>query len=123
MEHLEKTRNDLTVHYDQREGFSITSVKTGFKYELLEMKSYEGSATSNMVMVAIAIDGIGYVGMLDYIFGANDIETMVDECLNMVEDFENSDKKPIDIMKEYIIDCESQISDQVYNNAKKYLLI
>lgn len=122
MLHLEKTRNDLTLCYNQKDGCSITSTKTDFKYELLEMKCYEGTATSNMVMVAIAIEGIGYVGMLDYIFGANDVETMVDECLDMVEDFENGDKKPIDVMKEYIIDCESQISDQVYTNAKQYLL-
>ena len=122
MLHLEKTRNDLTLCYNQKDGCSITSTKTGFKYELLEMKCYEGTATSNMVMIAISIENIGYVGMLDYIFGANDVETMVDECLNMVEDFENGDKKPIDVMKEYIIDCESQISDQVYTNAKQYLL-
>lgn len=122
MLHLEKTRNDLTLHYEQKDGCLITSAKTCFKYELLEMKCYEGTATSNMVMVAISIEGIGYVGMLDYIFGADDAETMVDNCLDMVEDFENGDKKPIDVMKEYIIDCEGQLSDQVYTNAKKYLL-
>ena len=89
---------DLELHYSDSEGYVIKSRKTGLIYDLLEMVSYGGKASSDMVMISIANENEGYVGMLDYIFGATDKDATLDYCLDLVNDFEEGLKKPIDIM-------------------------
>ena len=89
---------DLELHHSDSEGYVIKSKKTGLIYDLLEMVSYGGSASSDMVMISIANEDEGYVGMLDYIFGASDKDATIDFCLDLVNDFEEGFKKPIDIM-------------------------
>ena len=89
---------DLELHYSGSEGYAIKSKKTGLTYDLLEMVSYGGSTSSDMVMISIANENEGYVGMLDYIFGATDKDATLDFCLNIVSDFEEGLKKPLDIM-------------------------
>ena len=89
---------DLELHYSDSEGYVIKSKKTGLIYDLLEMVSYGGSASSDMVMISIANESEGYIGMLDYIFGASDKDATLDFCLNIVSDFEEGLKKPLDIM-------------------------
>ena len=90
--------NDLELHHSDSEGYVIKSKKTGLTYDLLEMVSYGGKASSDMVMISIANENEGYIGMLDYIFGASDKDAALDFCLNMVSDFEEGLKKPLDIM-------------------------
>lgn len=89
---------DLELHYSDSEGYVIKSKKTGLIYDLLEMVSYGGSSSSDVVMISIANESEGYIGMLDYIFGASDKDATLDFCLNMVSDFEEGLKKPLDIM-------------------------
>ena len=89
---------DLELHYSGSEGYAIKSKKTGLTYDLLEMVSYGGSTSSDMVMISIANESEGYIGMLDYIFGASDKDATLDFCLDLVNDFEAGLKKPIDIM-------------------------
>ena len=89
---------DLELHHSDSEGYVIKSKKTGLTYDLLEMVSYGGSASSDIVMISIANENEGYIGMLDYIFGASDKDATLDFCLNMVSDFEEGLKKPLDIM-------------------------
>ena len=89
---------DLELHYSDSEGYVIKSKKTGLIYDLLETVSYGGKASSDMVMISIANESEGYIGMLDYIFGASDKDATLDFCLNIVSDFEEGLKKPIDIM-------------------------
>ena len=89
---------DLELHYSDSEGYVIKSKKTGLTYDLLEMVSYGGSTSSDMVMISIANEDEGYVGMLDYIFGATDKDATLEFCLDLVNDFEKGLKKPIDIM-------------------------
>ena len=89
---------DLELHHSDSEGYVIKSKKTGLIYDLLEMVSYGGSSSSDMVMISIANENEGYIGMLDYIFGATDKDATLDFCLNMVSDFEEGLKKPLDIM-------------------------
>ena len=89
---------DLELHYSDLEGYVIKSRKTGLIYDLLEMVSYGGSTSSDMVMISIANENEGYIGMLDYIFGASDKDATLDYCLDLVNDFEEGLKKPIDIM-------------------------
>ena len=93
---------DLELHYSDSEGYVIKSKKTGLIYDLLEMVSYGGKASSDMVMISIANENEGYVGMLDYIFGATDKDATLDYCLGIVGDFEAGLKKPLDIM--HIVD-------------------
>ena len=89
---------DLELHHSDSEGYVIKSKKTGLIYDLLEMVSYGGKASSDIVMISIANEDVGYVGMLDYIFGATDKDATLDYCLDLVNDFEEGLKKPIDIM-------------------------
>ena len=89
---------DLELHHSDSEGYVIKSRKTGLIYDLLEMVSYGGSSSSDMVMISIANDSEGYIGMLDYIFGASDKGATLDFCLGIVGDFEAGLKKPLDIM-------------------------
>ena len=89
---------DLELHHTNSEGYVIKSKKTDLIYDLLEMVSYGGSASSDMVMISIANEDEGYIGMLDYIFGASDKDATLDFCLDLVSDFEKGLKKPIDIM-------------------------
>ena len=90
--------NDLELYHSDSEGYVIKSKKTGLIYDLLEMVSYGGSASSDIVMISIANENEGYIGMLDYIFGASDKDATLDFCLNMISDFEEGLKKPLDIM-------------------------
>ena len=89
---------NLELHHSDSEGYVIKSKKTGLIYDILEMVSYGGNASSDIVMISIANENEGYIGMLDYIFGASDKDVILDFCLNMISDFEEGLKKPLDIM-------------------------
>ena len=89
---------DLELHHSDSEGYVIKSKKTGLTYDLLEMVSYGGKASSDMVMISIANENEGYIGMLDYVFGATDKVATLNFCLGIVSDFEAGLKKPLDIM-------------------------
>ena len=89
---------ELELHHTDSEGYVIKSKKTGLIYDLLEMVSYGGKASSDIVMISIANESEGYIGMLDYIFGATDKDATLDYCLDLVNDFEEGLKKPLDIM-------------------------
>ena len=93
-----ENNTDLELHHSDSEGYVIKSKKTGLIYNILEMVSYGSSLSSDMVMISIANESEGYIGMLDYIFGASDKDATLDFCLNMISDFEEGLKKPLDIM-------------------------
>ena len=95
---VDGTSDDLELYYSDSEGYVIKSKKTDLIYNILEMVSYGGKASSDMVMISIANENEGYIGMLDYIFGASDKDATLDFCLNMISDFEEGLKKPLDIM-------------------------
>lgn len=99
---VDGANNDLELHYSDSEGYVIKSKKTGLIYDLLEMVSYGGSASSDMVMISIANENEGYIGMLDYVFGATDKVVTLNFCLGIVGDFEAGLKKPLEIM--HIVD-------------------
>ena len=90
--------NDLELHHSDSEGYVIKSKKTGLIYDLLEMVSYGGKASSDMVMISIANESEGYIGMLDYIFGASDKDATLVFCLDLGNEFEIGLKKSIAIM-------------------------
>ena len=89
---------DLELHYSDSEGYIIKSKKTGLIYNILEMVSYGSSLSSDMVMISIANESEGYIGMLDYIYvGASDKDATLDFCLDTVNDYEKGLKEPLDI--------------------------
>ena len=62
------------------------------------MVSYGGSLSSDMVMISIANESEGYIGMLDYIYVGNlDKDVILDFCLDIINDFEEGLKKQLDI--------------------------
>ena len=92
--------DDLELHHSDSEGYVIKSKKTGLTYDLLEMVSYGGSASSDIVMISIANEDEGYIGMLDYVFGAKtDMEATINACLDLVDEFEDGYRKPLNIME------------------------
>ena len=99
---VDGANNDLELHYSDSEGYVIKSKKTGLTYDILEMVSYGGKASSDIVMISIANESEGYIGMLDYVFGATDKVATLNFCLGIVGDFEAGLKKPLDIM--HIVD-------------------
>ena len=89
---------DLELHHSDSDGYVIKSKKTGLIYNILEMVSYGSSLSSDMVMISIANESEGYIGMLDYIYvGASDKDTTLDFCLDKINDFEKGFKKQLDI--------------------------
>ena len=89
----------LELHKTDSDGYVIKSKKTGLIYGLLEMVCYGGEATSDIVMISIAKEDEGYIGMLDYVFGAKtDMEATINTCLNIVDEFEYGYRKPLNIM-------------------------
>jgi len=90
---------NLELHQTDNDGYVIKSKKTGLIYGLLEMVCYGGQATSDIVMISIGNENEGYIGMLDYIFGAHtDMDATINSCLEIVDEFEGGLKKPLDIM-------------------------
>lgn len=91
--------NNLELHHTDSDGYAIKSKKTGLSYDLLEMICYGGEATSDIVMISIAKEDEGYIGMLDYVFGAKtDMEATINACLDLVDEFEAGYRKPINII-------------------------
>ena len=91
--------NNLELHHTDCDGYVIKSKKTGLMYGLLEMVCYGAQATSDIVMISIGNENEGYIGMLDYIFGAHtDMDATINSCLEIVTEFEDGLKKPLDIM-------------------------
>ena len=94
-----ENNDDLELYHSDSEGYVIKSKKTGLIYNILEMVSYGGSLSSDMVMISIANESEGYVDMLDYIYVGNlDKDATLDFCLNIINDFEDGLKKPMDVI-------------------------
>ena len=90
---------DLELYHSDSDGYVIKSKKTGLIYNILEMVSYGSSLSSDMVMISIANESEGYIGMLDYIyFGTLDKDVVLDFCLDTINDFEKGLKTQLDIM-------------------------
>ena len=98
----------LKVIEDKREGICIVSEETGLQYELLELVSYHGKCTSDIVSIFVCLPEFGHVGQLDYFFGASYKDVMIDDCKELITKFENGEIKmisncdPDDNLKEYV---------------------
>lgn len=87
MKNLQKTiDNEYEVYYCEREGYSIHSLKSDLDYDLVELKSFKGTTTTDMIAIMPSIKDYGYVGMLTYFFGADD--EAVNTTVEIIEDFE-----------------------------------
>ena len=107
----------LKVIKDEREGYSIVSEKTGLQYDLLELESYCGKTTSDMVAIFVALPESGYLGQLDYFFGASDVTSMLEICKITITEFENGEREMISSL-----DVEGDLAEYVKHNNLKIKL-
>lgn len=107
----------LKVIRDERDGISIVSEETGLHYDLLELTSYEGQATSDMVAIFVALPEFGYFGQLNYYFGASDVEDMIEVCKETITEFENGEREMISS-----IDVNGDLAEYVKHNNLKIKL-
>ena len=91
MKNLQKVIDDYEVYYCEREGYSIHSRKSDLDYDLLELKSFGGTATTDIIAIMPSIEDYGYVGMLTYFFGAD--SEAVGTAVELIEDFEHGSLK------------------------------
>lgn len=107
----------LKVIESELEGISIVSDETGLQYELLELVSYHGKCTSDIVAIFVYLPETGYVGQLDYIFGASYKDDMINNCKELITEFENGERKMISSC-----DAEGDLSEYVKHNNFKIML-
>lgn len=93
------TKEDLKVIYkDNGQGIYIESEKTGLYYELLEGIVYKGTAHSDITFLMICSKEKGHLGLLQYLYGASDLEGTIQSCIEDIIDFENHKKMPLNLM-------------------------
>lgn len=93
------TKEDLKVIYkDNGQGIYIESEKTGLYYELLEGIVYKGTAHSDITFLMICSKEKGHLGLLQYLYGASDLEGTIQSCIETIVDFENHSWQPLHIM-------------------------
>jgi len=105
---------------DEREGVSIKSKLTHFEYDLLEGKSLNGKTTSDICFIMISIAGVGYIGVLNYYFGVDDVES----ALYYIEAFENKKAGVLDkLMSREDFDLSSfgdELEEAIKKDLEKY---
>jgi len=118
-----ETKGNLTIYKDEREGYQIESSKTGLVYDLLELKSYCGKCTSDMVAISVGGTEVGYVGMLCIFFGAGFIQETLETSINWISSFERGNENLIEEMEieELIAILENRLEYVKQNNLKEYI--
>ena len=91
----------LNVVKSDREGYSIVSEETGIEYDLLELESYCGKTTSDIVAIFVGLPESGYLGQLDYFFGASDVSTMLETCKIAITEFENGEREMLSSLDDF----------------------
>lgn len=118
-----ETKGSLTIYKDDHEGYQIESSKTGLHYDLLELKSYHGKCTSDIVAIMVSAEEIGYGGMLWFFFGANFLEDTLETSIDVISSFERGNEKLIGEMEieELINVLENRLDYVKQNNLKEYI--
>lgn len=88
----------FVITRDENDGISFETNK--YKYDLLELKSYRGTSTSDIVAIMVADKEKGYIGMLDYSYGATDLTESLIWAEDTIRDFEAGRKEPMETMLE-----------------------
>ena len=98
MKELKKViKDNYEVYFSSRDGYSIHSIKSDVYYDLVELKSFMGTATTDCIAIMPALENSGYVGILNYFFGANENDA-ISIAADLIEDFETGKIK----MQSYI---------------------
>lgn len=92
------TKEDLKVIYDNGQGIHIESARTGLHYDLYEGIGYKGTASSDITFLMVCSKEKGQLGLLQYLYGASDLEDTIQSCIETIIDFENHKWQPLDIM-------------------------
>lgn len=107
----------LNVVKSDREGYSIVSEETGIEYDLLELESYCGKTTSDIVAIFVGLPESGYLGQLDYFFGASDVSSMLEICKIAITEFENGEREMISSL-----DVDGELAEYIKHNNLKIKL-
>lgn len=118
-----ETKGSLTIYKDDHEGYQIESSKTGLHYDLLELKSYHGKCTSDIVTITVSAEEMGYGGMLWFFFGADFLNDTLNTSIDVISSFERGNKKLIGEMEtgELIAALEKRLDYVKQNNLKEYI--
>lgn len=118
-----ETKGSLTIYKDDREGYQIESSKTGLQYDLLELKSYHGKCTSDIVAIMVSAKEMGYGGMLWFFFGADFLQDTLDTSIDVISSFERGNEKLIEEVEieELIAVLENRLDYVKQNNLKEYI--
>ncbi len=81
-------RDNFNIIFDDKEGYSIKSKKTGKIYALLEGISYRGGCSSDIVFIMETDPEQGYTNLVNYSFGAYFKEDLIDSAISYIEDYE-----------------------------------
>lgn len=92
------TKEDLKVIYDNGQGVHIESRRTGLLYDLYEGIGYKGTASSDITFLMVCSKEKGQLGLLQYLYGASDLEGTIQGCIETIIDFENHSWEPLHIM-------------------------
>ena len=109
----------LKVINNGKDGVEIISEETGIKYDLLEMIGYKGQATSDIVMVMIATDEEGYVGMLDYCFGATFYADTIDYAMTAIQEYERGERKALTYDNPFCTEFDKYLEEHNLTNILK----
>ena len=64
----------------------------------MEGIAYKGTAHSDITFLMICSKEKGHLGLLQYLYGASDLEGTIQSCIETIVDFENHRKMPLHIM-------------------------
>lgn len=92
-----KTINGSTfiINLDGVDGYSIISPSER-TYDLLEGKSYCGRSTSDIVFI-FEITSEGYKRLVNYLFGATDIDCCLNNCISDIISYEEGKPSNLEV--------------------------
>ncbi len=77
--------DEVTGYLDRVEGYYLVSKKTGNRYPMLEGVTIKGTASSDIIFCMVSNEQ-GYLGLLDYFFGASFVGQATDYFDWLAED-------------------------------------
>jgi len=83
-------KDNFEVIFDEKEGYSIKSIRTGKVYDLLEGISYRGKCSSDIVFIMATDPEQGYTELVNYSFGAAFIEDLLNGVIDYIKDYESN---------------------------------
>lgn len=87
--------NIFKIIRDTRNGITIESGRTYKQYDLLEGKALNGACSSDIVFIMECYPNEGYSRLVNYVFGANDVDAVIDAACDVIDDYETGKREPL----------------------------